>query len=100
MTDELAAAILKELRAIREALEGPKSGLIDAAEVAKQTGMSREWVYANADLLGAIRLPSETGQRPRLRFDPATVREALTEPEPPTNPARPNVDLLPIGGKK
>jgi hypothetical protein len=102
MTDDLATAILAELQAIRQALESEQSdGLLTAAQVAQTFGVGRDWVYGNADRLGAIRLPSPTGERPRLRFDPATVREALTdhdEPKPPT--ARQTVELLPIGGNR
>ena len=102
MTDDLAVQILEELRAIRQALESsPKDGLLTAAQVAQTFGVARDWVYANRDRLGAIRLPSPTGERPRLRFDPATVREALTEDQEPAPAAtRSTVELLPIGGNR
>ena len=48
---------------------------LTAAEVASRFGVSRSWVYENAERLGAIRLGD--GARPRLRFDPARVREVL-----------------------
>jgi hypothetical protein len=100
MSDDLATAILEELKAIRQALEdAPQDGLLTAAQVAQRFGVARDWVYGNADLLGAIRLPSPTGQKPRLRFDPATVLEALKDQEPAPEP-RPKVELLPVGGKK
>jgi predicted DNA-binding transcriptional regulator AlpA len=101
MTDDLAAAILEELRAIRQAVEvNQHDGLLTAAEVAQRFGIGREWIYQNADRLGAIRLPSPTGQKPRLRFDPETVRAAITDPEPTPPSTQPKVDLLPIGGRK
>lgn len=103
MTDELAAAILEELKAIRAALEDhSQDGLLTAAETAQKFGVSRDWVYGNADLLGAVRLPSPTGQRPRLRFDPNTVAEALADPVPAPQPKKPSTktELLPIGRKR
>ena len=101
MTDELATAILEELKAIRQALEAePSDGLLTAAQVAQQFGVARDWVYSNADHLGAIRLPSPTGQRPRIRFDANTVRQALTDQEPAQAPRQPRVELLPVRGTK
>jgi hypothetical protein len=63
------------------------------------------FIYANADELGAIRLGA--GERPRLRFDPAVVRErwasvnalptpAHTRRRGPTTKLRvvPSVELL------
>ncbi len=44
--------------------------LVDAATVARALGVRRDWVYAHADQLGAIRLG---GGRGRLRFDPARL---------------------------
>jgi hypothetical protein len=50
--------------------------LLTAAEVARRFGVSPEWVRENADRLGALRLGN--GPRPRLRFDPERVAEALS----------------------
>jgi hypothetical protein len=82
---------------------------IDAAEVARRHSVSRAWVYAHARELGAVRLG--TGDRPRLRFDPAEVRRRLQayvpSPLPPAAPLRTargrgsrrsNTGLLPIKG--
>jgi hypothetical protein len=49
--------------------------LLTAAEVARRHGVDRSWVYAHADELGALRLGD--GPKPRLRFDPERVRDAL-----------------------
>ena len=54
---------------------GQADTLIDAGELARRLGVGRTWVYANAELLGAIRLGD--GPRPRLRFDPMAVARAL-----------------------
>jgi hypothetical protein len=50
-------------------------GLVDARAMAAELGVGRDWVYANADRLGAIRLGD--GPRARLRFDPARAHEVL-----------------------
>lgn len=79
--------------------------LIDAGELARRFGVSRAWVYSNAELLGAIRLGG--GRRARLRFDPYAVARALAgdnvaAPRPVRAPARqrmhrrPDAVLLPI----
>lgn len=52
--------------------------LLSAEEVARWWGMSRRWVYENADRLGARRIG--TGPRPRLRFDPDEVGAKLGAP--------------------
>ena len=44
-----------------------------ARRVATHYGVGVQFIYAHADELGAIRLGA--GPRPRLRFDPAVVRE-------------------------
>jgi hypothetical protein len=44
-----------------------------ARRVAAQYAVGVRFIYANADDLGAIRLGA--GPRPRMRFDPAVVRE-------------------------
>lgn len=80
-------------------------GLVDAAALAELLGVTRDYVYAHADDLGAVRVGS--GSRPRLRFDPerarAALRPAKVEPVRETPRARKpraaaSVPLLPIGG--
>lgn len=51
-------------------------GLVDAAALARVLDVSRGYVYAHADELGAVRLGS--GPRPRLRFDVERSLERLT----------------------
>jgi hypothetical protein len=53
----------------------PSGGLVDARDLAEELGVARDWVYANADRLGGVRLGN--GPRARLRFDAQRVREAL-----------------------
>jgi hypothetical protein len=51
------------------------SRLLTAAQVAQRFGVTRGWVYANADELGARRLGH--GSKPRLRFDAEEVAAAM-----------------------
>lgn len=68
------------------AQRGPaEDRLLTAAQVSCWWGVSRSWIYRNADRLGALRLGN--GSRPRLRFDRGKVAECLGE-RPETEPAR------------
>ncbi len=68
---ELLADLIADRLAARQAGE-----LIDAAELARRLGWSRDRVYANAGQLGAVRLGE--GDRPRLAFRWPNVLEGLT----------------------
>jgi hypothetical protein len=109
LTDAQVEALRRQL-AVEPAGGG---GLIDAAEVARRLGCSRDHVYAHADELGAVRVGA--GSRPRLRFDPAIVSERLggsassarRDAQSPAeaahlrrrrSPRRPEGELLPIRG--
>jgi hypothetical protein len=52
---------------------GPSGQFVDAAELAVLLGVERDWVYAHAHALGAIRLG---GPRGRLRFDLQRVQDS------------------------
>ena len=52
------------------------SVLLTAGEVGARFGVSAEWVRDHQSELGVVRLGD--GPRPRLRFDPERVAEALT----------------------
>lgn len=79
MTDaELVEAVARRVvELLRESgLDAPaRSRLIEAPEAAERLGVSAEWVRDHALELGAVRLGD--GPRPRLRFDPERVAEAL-----------------------
>lgn len=104
----IEAVALRVAELIRdEAVTGGSSGeLVDAAEIARCFGVSRDWVYDHADELGAVRLGD--GPKARLRFDPATVAERLGTPDErsevrraasrPRRRSTSTVDLLPIRG--
>ena len=103
-------------RRVVELLSDGTPQLLDAATVAERLGRSREWVYRNAEALGAVRVGE--GDRPRLGFDPAKVaayvdgcspsRRTQRGPKPGAkrkSPTRPGAekaggaDLLPIRGE-
>jgi hypothetical protein len=67
------AELLRSAPAARPARSMPR--LMTAAEIARWCGVERSWVYAHAEQLGARRIG--TGERPRLRFDPAEVSERI-----------------------
>jgi len=49
--------------------------LVDAAELARNFGIERSWVYSHAIELGAVKLGE--GPKPRLRFDPQIAARVL-----------------------
>jgi len=77
----LVALDFEEIEAIAERIAElvssapPATGLVDARDLAEELGVARDWVYANADRLGGVRLGN--GPRARLRFDVEQAREAL-----------------------
>lgn len=77
----LVAFDVEEIEAVAEHLAElvasarPSIGLIDARDLAEELGVARDWVYANAERLGGVRLGN--GPRARLRFDAERAREAL-----------------------
>jgi hypothetical protein len=80
---ELAEAIA---RRVVELLRGEEAGerparLVDAATLARELGVEREWVYAHAEQLGAVRLGGPHG---RLRFDRHEVGKHLGGAKPAT----------------
>jgi hypothetical protein len=79
--------------------------MVDAAEIARRFGVSTDYVYNNADRLGAIRLGN--GPKARLRFNSTVVAERLSAPTPsaPSSPhprrqprRAADIPLLPIRG--
>lgn len=57
----------------------PRRRYVDAADLAHFLGIDRQWIYAHARELGAIRLGGPGG---RLRFDLERVASALGGAEP------------------
>jgi hypothetical protein len=101
-------AIAQRVAAILQSEPLPtREQLMTATDVAARFGVSRTWVYDNAERLGAIRLG--TGSRARLRFDPNRVGEFIqAEPNSRERSARRSspaaacwlgkADLIPIRG--
>lgn len=81
---EQIARRVAELVGSAHAQPGPR--YVDAGDLARMLGIERDWVYAHARELGAIRLG---GPRGRLRFDVGRVAEALGRPDAASRPARP-----------
>jgi hypothetical protein len=54
----------------------PPKQWLDAAEMARRLGVTREWVYEHARELGAVRIGE--GPRPRLRFPPEQIKTHTT----------------------
>jgi hypothetical protein len=79
--ERLGALDVEEIEAVAEHIAElvsstrPKVGLVDARVLAEELGVARDWVYANADRLGGVRLGN--GPRARLRFDVEKARDRL-----------------------
>jgi hypothetical protein len=58
---------------VADKLRPRAGGLVGVEDVARALGMSRGWVYRNAEILGAQRLGP--GRKPPLRFDLALTLE-------------------------
>jgi hypothetical protein len=73
-----AGAVVRPAEAVAcpEALREEPPALLAAREVAARFGVSAEWVRDHQEELGVVRLGD--GPRPRLRFDPERVADALT----------------------
>jgi hypothetical protein len=74
-----AASVEAVARRVVELMRGEGAsssrGLVDAATLAAEFGVTRSWIYEHRDELGGVRLG--TGAKPRLRFDVQRAREAL-----------------------
>jgi hypothetical protein len=72
--DDIDAVAARVAELLRDQT-GLSDRLVDAAILARSLNVDRDWVYANARRLGAIRLGD--GPKARLRFDVARARETL-----------------------
>ncbi|MGB0097849.1 MAG: helix-turn-helix domain-containing protein [Solirubrobacteraceae bacterium] len=68
LSDAVVARVIEVMRT--EVVIQPRAARawLDAQEVARHLGVSREWVYEHVEELGASRIGN--GPRPRLRFPP------------------------------
>ena len=97
----LARLIAKEL----EALSRFEPALLSAADIAREYGLTRGWVYKHARELGGQRMGS--GPKARLRFRAAEVRQRLSDLQvaqpalaDALDPGRGPAELLPIGRRR
>lgn len=72
LVEAIARRVVELLRTHER--QEPPARLVDAATLAGELGVERDWVYANAERLEAIRLG---GPRGRLRFDREVVAGRL-----------------------
>ena len=94
--DDVEAIARRVADLLRIDAEKPAVRLVDAATLAGMLGVERNWVYAHARELRAVRLG---GKRGRLRFDLAVVF-GLLDVEPGTPPQRRQVPrALDVGGE-
>jgi hypothetical protein len=80
--EQIARRVADHLATMQLQLPGR---FVGAGELAQVLGVERDWVYAHANSLGAIRLG---GQHGRLRFDLESVRAALRTPDANRAPRR------------
>ena len=101
LIEAIAARVVEVMRAeglIPRARTGKT--WLEAKEVARELGVSREWVYEHAEELGGSRIGS--GPRPRLRFpaqvldSPADKLASAQAVSQPTTPRRKTTGLIPI----
>ena len=103
--DDIEAVALRVAELVRDQI-GEGARYVDAAALARILGVERNWVYARARQLEAVRLGD--GPRAPLRFDLRRVRKLLAvrdgrQPRPaeptPRRRGRPRKSALPPGVK-
>ena len=77
-TDLVEAVARRVVELLGEEVLPSAPRYVDAATLARELDVEREWVYSNAERLGAIRLGGPKG---RLRFNREVVKERLSFPE-------------------
>jgi hypothetical protein len=74
--DALVEAVAQRVVELLGGGDRSSDGLVDAAAVARDLGVSRDYVYEHADELGVVRLGD--GKKSRLRFNLDEARAALS----------------------
>jgi len=72
--ERIAERVVKLLAEAQRETGVTSARFVDATTIAQLLDVDRDWVYAHAEQLGAIRLGGERG---RLRFDLATLEQRL-----------------------
>ena len=75
-----------ELLLEEELVSVARPRLLTVAQVAREFGVSADWLYANAEPLGAIRMGR--GPRARLRFDRDAIGSRIAELAAPASRKR------------
>jgi hypothetical protein len=83
--DDIEAVAARVVELLLEHTGAP-GRYVDAATLARMLGVDRDWVYARAAQLGAVRLGD--GPKARLRFDIERVRATLAAAGPAKRPER------------
>jgi hypothetical protein len=104
--DDIEAVAQRTVELLAQRATDPQPRYLDAKQLARALGVRRDWVYAHARQLGAIRLGSSA--RGRLRFDLQHATRTLADPRHTAQADRPprrsshqrvhrraGVDLLP-----
>jgi hypothetical protein len=94
--DDVEAIARRVAELLRDDTSPPAARLVDAATLAAMLGVERDWVYAHARELQAVRLG---GKRGRLRFDVAMVFRSLDLQPPAPARRRPAVKAIDVGGE-
>jgi hypothetical protein len=76
-SDDIESIATRVAELLRDDVPASPARLADAAEVARELGVDRDWVYAHTRDLGATRLG---GDRGRWRFDLTRIRQDLARP--------------------
>lgn len=95
--DDIEAIARRVAELLDSAVREAPVRLVDANRLADILGVEREWIYAHAGQLGAIRLG---GRRGRLRFDLQRVLRGLEDPEQPPAPPPPTKRCPPARGAR
>jgi hypothetical protein len=76
---EFVEAVARRVAELLSERTPDEQAMVDAAFVARELSVERDWVYDHATQLGGVRLG---GPRGRLRFDMSVVRDRLGGAEP------------------
>jgi hypothetical protein len=94
--DDVEAIARRVAELLRRDAAPSVARLVDAATLARMLGVERDWVYAHARELQAIRLG---GKRGRLRFDVAIAFRSLDLQPPAPAHRRSVVKAIDVGGE-
>jgi hypothetical protein len=84
--EAIAEATARKVVEIVSPPAGTTYALLSARELARELGVSLDYVYSHAGELGGMRLGS--GRRARIRFDLDRARRALESPRHPAKASR------------